>query len=106
MDKSQVLERFSQMRGSIALPTRRGFIAAAGAAALARAAAGTACARKTAEGGAKVVMLESQAEDSFMAKGNDVGHINSKWQTETIGIPEYSPADFTSEYQICCANRA
>ena len=176
MDKSQVLERFSQMRGSIALPTRRGFIAAAGAAALAGAAAGTAladtagstdaaeaaapasagmtftgnegktmgeviggtwlgaepeiadsditetletdvvvlgaghagtaCARKAAEGGAKVVVLESQAEDSFMVKGNDIGHLNSKWQCERHGVPEYSPADFISEYQICCANRA
>ncbi len=174
MDKSQTLARFSQMRGSIALPTRRGFIAAAGAAALAAGAAGTAladtagsttaaatsastgmtftgnegktmgeviggtwlgtepeiadadiaqtidtdvvvlgaghagtaCARKAAEGGAKVVVLESQAEDSFMVKGNDVGHINSKWQCERHGVPEYSPADFISEYQICCANRA
>ncbi len=177
MDKSQALARFSQMRGSIALPTRRGFIAAAGAAALAAGAAGTAladtagststdaaaatsastgmtftgnegktmgeviggtwlgtepeiadadiaqtidtdvvvlgaghagtaCARKAAEGGAKVVVLESQAEDSFMVKGNDVGHINSKWQCTRHGVPEYSPADFISEYQICCANRA
>ena len=68
--------------------------------------AGTACARKAAEGGASVIVLESQPEDAFMVKGNDVGHINSKWQCERNGVPEYSPADFINEYQICCANRA
>ena len=68
--------------------------------------AGTACARKAAELGAKVIVLESQPEDSFMVKGNDVGHINSKWQCERHGVPQYSPADFITEYQICCANRA
>lgn len=182
MDKSQILDRFSQMRGSIALPTRRGFVAAAGAAALTAAAAGTAladapaegtpadgapteaapaatgegmhfvgnegktmgevmggtwlgtepeiadsdieqtfeadivvlgaghagtaCARKAAECGASVIVLEAQPEDEFAVLGNDIGHINSKWQTERHGVPEYSPADFISEYQICCANRA
>ena len=179
MDKSQLLERFSQLRGPIVVPTRRGFVAGAGAAVVAAATAGTAladqaapadvpaadaapaasgagmtfignegktmgevmgggwlgaepeiaesdiaetleadiavlgaghagtaCARKAAEGGAKVIVLESQAEDMFMVKGNDIGHINSKWQTERWGVPEYSPADFISEYQICCANRA
>ncbi len=179
MNKAQMLDKFSQMRGAIAVPTRRGFVAAAGAAALTAAAAGTAladapaegapadaaaapaatgegmrfvgnegktmgevmggtwlgtepeiaegdiaqtydtdivvlgaghagtaCARKAAEGGASVIVLESQAEDAFMVKGNDIGHINSKWQCERHGVPEYSPAEFISEYQICCANRA
>ncbi len=179
MNKAQMLDKFSQMRGAITVPTRRGFVAAAGAAALTAAAAGTAladapaegtpadaaaapaaagegmrfvgnegktmgevmggtwlgtepeiaegdiaqtydtdivvlgaghagtaCARKAAEGGASVIVLESQAEDAFMVKGNDIGHINSKWQCERHGVPEYSPAEFISEYQICCANRA
>ena len=175
MNRNQMLDKFSQMRGAIVVPTRRGFVAGAGIAAMSAAAAstaladtastaeatateaagtgmtytgnegktmgeviggnwlgtepdiaetdiaetyetdiavlgaghaGTACARKAAENGAKVIVLESQAEDSFTVKGNDVGHINSKWQTQTMGVPEYSPADFISEYQLCCANRA
>ena len=68
--------------------------------------AGTACARKAAELGAKVVVLEKQDEDSFMVLGNDIGHLNSSWQTERHGIPRYDETEFMNEYQIYCAGRA
>lgn len=68
--------------------------------------AGTACARKAAELGTKVIVVDLQPEDGFMVLGNDVGHLNSKWQTERMGVPVYDIPTFMNEYQICCANRA
>ena len=56
--------------------------------------AGTATARRAAELGAKVVVIEMQPEDSFSALGNDIGHLNSSWQTERVGIPSYDPIEF------------
>jgi hypothetical protein len=67
---------------------------------------GVACARKAAEEGARVILLEKQEEDSYMVIGNDIGHLNSKWQTEDIGIPVYDTAEFVNDYQIYCAGRA
>lgn len=68
--------------------------------------AGTACARKAAESGARVLVVESQKEEAFTVLGNDIGHLNSSWQRNVIGVPEYDPIDFMNEYQICCAGRA
>lgn len=68
--------------------------------------AGTACARKAAEKGANVIVVEMQTEDMFSVLGNDIGHLNSSWQVDSIGIPAYDPVDFMNEYQICCAGRA
>ena len=67
---------------------------------------GTACARKAAELGAQVIVIDPQAEDTFSVLGNDIGHLNSKWQTEINGIPVYDEATFINEYQIYCAGRA
>lgn len=67
---------------------------------------GVACARKAAEGGANVILIEKQPEDGYTVIGNDIGHLNSKWQTETIGIPSYDPVEFVNDYQIYCAGRA
>ncbi len=67
--------------------------------------AGTATARRAAELGAKVVVIEMQPEDSFSALGNDIGHLNSSWQTERVGIPSYDPIEFMNEYQIYGAGR-
>ena len=50
--------------------------------------AGTACARRAAELGAKVIVVEVQPEDTFSALGNDIGHLNSEWQLKRVGIPE------------------
>ncbi len=68
--------------------------------------AGTACARRAAELGASVILIEAQTEEAFSVLGNDIGHLNSSWQTDTIGIPEFDPIAFMNEYQIYCAGRA
>lgn len=67
--------------------------------------AGTACARRAAELGAKVIVVEVQPEDTFSALGNDIGHLNSSWQLDRVGIPEYSVVDFMNEYQMYGAGR-
>ena len=68
--------------------------------------AGTACARKASELGAQVIVVDPQAEDTFSVLGNDIGHLNSAWQTEIMGVPRYDEVDFMNEYQIYCAGRA
>ncbi len=37
--------------------------------------------------GKKVVVVEMQPEDTFSALGNDIGHLNSSWQVDRVGIP-------------------
>ena len=68
--------------------------------------AGTAVARRAAELGASVIVVETQAEENFNALGNDIGHLNSSWQVDRVGIPEFSPVDFMNEYQMYSAGRA
>ena len=46
-----------------------------------------------------------QPEDTFSALGNDIGHLNSSWQLDRVGIPEYSVVDFMNEYQMYGAGR-
>lgn len=67
---------------------------------------GIACARRASELGASVILIEAQAEDTHSVLGNDIGHLNSSWQTDRIGIREYDPIEFMNEYQIYCAGRA
>lgn len=67
--------------------------------------AGTATARRAAEKGANVIVVETQTEADFAVLGNDIGHLNSSWQTERHGIPSYDVVDFMNEYQICGAGR-
>jgi succinate dehydrogenase/fumarate reductase flavoprotein subunit len=66
---------------------------------------GTATARRAAELGAKVIIVETQAEESFGVLGNDIGHLNSSWQVGRVGIPEFDPIQFMNEYQIYGAGR-
>ena len=68
--------------------------------------AGTAVARRASELGKKVIVVEMQPEDTFSALGNDIGHLNSSWQLDRVGIPEYSVIDFMNEYQMYAAGRA
>ena len=68
--------------------------------------AGTACARKASELGANVIVVETQTEDGFSVLGNDIGHLNSSWQMDINGVPEYDEVTFMNEYQIYCAGRA
>ena len=67
--------------------------------------AGTAVARHAAELGASVIVVEAQEEDTFGVLGNDIGHLNSSWQVDRIGVPEYDPIEFMNEYQIYGAGR-
>ena len=61
---------------------------------------GVACARKAAEDGASVILIEKQPEDGYTVIGNDIGHLNSQWQTETIGIPSYDPVELVSKLAV------
>ena len=67
--------------------------------------AGTAVARRAAELGKKVAVLEAQNEENFMVLGNDIGHLNSSWQAG-FGVPVYDEVEFINNYQIQCAGRA
>ena len=67
--------------------------------------AGTAVARRASELGKKVVVVEMQPEETFSALGNDIGHLNSSWQLDRVGIPKYSVVDFMNEYQMYAAGR-
>lgn len=67
--------------------------------------AGTAAARKAAEMGKKVAVLEAQSEEAFIVLGNDIGHLNSSWQAG-FGVPVYDEVEFINNYQIQCAGRA
>lgn len=67
--------------------------------------AGTAVARRASELGKSVIVVEMQPEDTFSALGNDIGHLNSSWQLDRVGIPEYSVVDFMNEYQMYAAGR-
>ena len=68
--------------------------------------AGTAVARRAAELGSDVIVVDPQAEDGFMVLGNDVGHLNSSWQMDVNGVPRYDETEFMNEYQIYGAGRA
>lgn len=67
--------------------------------------AGLACARRAAELGASVVLVEAQTEAQYAPLGFDIGHINSAWQA-SHGIPHHDPTAFISGYQLQCAGRA
>ncbi len=67
--------------------------------------AGLACARRAAELGASVLLIEAQPDQQYSAFGFDIGHINSAWQASK-GIPEYDPVEFIRSYQLQCAGRA
>ena len=67
--------------------------------------AGTACARKASKLDANAI-IDKQYEDAFNVLGNDIGHLNSAWQTERCGIPRYDGTTFMNEYQFYSAGRA
>ena len=68
---------------------------------------GAACARKAAELGKSVIVLEQQDgdPDTFMVLGQAIGHINSQWQLDQ-SVPEYDVEEFVHNWQLHCANRA
>lgn len=68
---------------------------------------GAACARRAAELGKSVVVIEQQDGDpeTFMVLGQAIGHINSQWQANQ-GVPTYDVGEFVHNWQLHCANRA
>ena len=59
--------------------------------------AGTQCALAAAEGGAKVMVLEKQAEDTYSAKGGGFATYNSKFLTG-LGFGPYELGEIVAEY--------
>ena len=59
--------------------------------------AGVQCALAAAQAGAKVVVLEEQAEDSYTFYGDDICAYNSKWHDEH-GFGGYDLGEITAEY--------
>lgn len=59
--------------------------------------AGIQAALAAAEGGAKVVVVEKSSEDKRKVKGEDIGHINSKWLIDQ-GYGPYDVGEVTSEF--------
>ena len=68
---------------------------------------GAACARRAAELGKSVIVIEQQDGDpeTFMVLGQAIGHINSQWQFDQ-GVPQYDVGEFVHNWQLHCANRA
>ncbi len=61
---------------------------------------GAACALWLAEQGYKVIVLESQAEESFSLFGGDQAVINSKYLQEHFGAPEVDPIEFYHNWML------
>ena len=67
--------------------------------------AGTAVARRAAEGGKNVILVEAQAEDAYFIIGNDIGHINSNYLKQA-GVPEVDPLELYTNWMVRCQNAA
>ncbi len=69
---------------------------------------GANCFRMACEKGATCIVIDSQSEENFNSYGGQLGHFNSKWQEEILGIPSdyFDPVDFIDSYQLQCAGRA
>ena len=67
--------------------------------------AGTAVARRAAEGGKDVILVEAQAEDAYFIIGNDIGHINSEY-LKAAGVAEVDPIVFYNDWMIRAQNGA
>ena len=69
---------------------------------------GSQCFRMAAEQGLTVVGVDSQDRDAFSSFGGQLGHFNSTWQEEVLGVPKstFDPVDFIDTYQLQSAGRA
>ncbi len=69
---------------------------------------GSQCFRMAAEKGLTVVGVDSQAKDGFNSYGGQLGHFNSTWQEEVLGVSKdtFDPWDFIDSYQLQSAGRA
>lgn len=60
--------------------------------------AGVSCARSAAENGASVILLDEQAEETYLVFGDEHGVVNSKYMTETLGFPELDKAEVYNDW--------
>lgn len=68
---------------------------------------GSQCFRMACEKGLTVVGVDTQAKDGFNSYGGQLGHFNSQWQREVLGVEtEFDPWDFIDSYQLQSAGRA
>ena len=68
---------------------------------------GSQCFRMAAEKGLTVVGVDTQAKDGFTSFGGQLGHFNSAWQRDVLGVTtEFDPWDFIDSYQLQSAGRA
>lgn len=68
--------------------------------------AGSCAARAASENKSKVILIESQDEESQWILGvGEIGHINSKWQ-ESQGIPMVDIDEFVNDWQLRTNNRS
>ena len=69
---------------------------------------GSQCFRMAAEQGLTVVGVDSQAKEGFNSYGGQLGHFNSTWQEEVLGVSKdtFDPWDFIDSYQLQSAGRA
>ena len=69
---------------------------------------GANCFRMACEKGATCIVIDTQAEDSFNSYGGQLGHFNSQWQEDVLGVPKdyFDPIDFINSYQMQSAGRA
>ena len=70
--------------------------------------AGSQCFRMACEKGLSVVGVDSQDKYGFTTYGGQLGHFNSTWQEEVLGVPKstFDPWDFIDSYQLQSAGRA
>lgn len=70
--------------------------------------AGSQCFRMACEQGLTCIVLDTQQKDAFETYGGQLGHFNSTWQEEVLGVPKstFDPVDFIDSYQLQSAGRA
>ena len=70
--------------------------------------AGSQCFRMACEKGLTCIVVDTQARETFETYGGQLGHFNSTWQEEVLGIPKdtFDPVDFIDSYQLQSAGRA
>ena len=67
--------------------------------------AGTQCAKEAAKAGAKVAVLDQQAQDMFMFYGEDIGTFNSQY-VQDMGYGPYDEQDVLAQWERTCGHRA
>ncbi len=66
------------------------------------------CFRMACEKGLTCILIDTQSKDGFTTFGGELGHFNSTWQEQVLGVPKstFDPVDFIDSYQLQSAGRA